>query len=76
MYKVLMEGGEVIWNCHTNQLRIRAVILPTSNSTNSNTVQIWTAIQKHHAVPVPLPRTLRRSTRIRRPRKPWSSRES
>ena len=70
MYKVSVEGSNVIWNRHANQLKVRAVILPTSsNSTNSNSS---TDTDNSTPVPMPVPPTLRRSTRIRRPRKPWS----
>ena len=70
MYKVSVEGSNVIWNRHANQLKVRAVILPTSsNSTNSNSS---TNTDNSTPAPVPVPPTLRRSTRIRRPRKPWS----
>ena len=71
MYKVLMEGSEVIWNHHANQLRVRAVILPTSNSADSNT-DTDTDRGSHLEALVPAPPTLRRLTRIRRPRRSWS----
>ena len=71
MYKVSMEGSEMIWNRHANQLRVRAVILPTSNSADSNT-DADTDRSSRPEAPVPVPPTLRSSTRIRRPRRPRS----
>ena len=57
MYKVSVEGNKVIWNCHANQLKVRAVILPTSsNSTNSNSS---TDTDNSTPAPVPVPPTLR-----------------
>ena len=68
MYKVSVEGSDRIWNRHANQLRVRAVVLPdsadSSISTNADTLEA--------PVPGPVPPTLRRSTRIRRPRRLWS----
>ena len=64
MYKVSVEGSSLIWNCHANQLKVRAVILPTSNSTDSN---FHTDNSSEAPVPGPVPPTLRRSTRLRNP---------
>ena len=73
MHKVSVEGSNVIWNDHANQLKVRAVILPTSsNSTDSNS-STNTDNSTEAPVPMPVPPTLRCSTRIRRPRKLCSS---
>ena len=64
MYTVTAEGSTTMWHRHANQLRVRSVILPSSNNEargNSDTT-----------TEAPAPFTLRRSTRIRRPRIPWS----
>ena len=64
MYTVTEEGSTVMWHRHANQLRVRSVILPSSSNEaggNSNTTTEAVA-----------PPVLRRSTRIRRPRIPWS----
>ena len=66
MYKVSVEGSNVIWSHHANQLKVKAIILPTSNSTNSNS-STNTDNSTEAPVPVPVPPTLRRLTRIRRP---------
>jgi len=66
MHTVTAEGSTAMWHHHANQLRIRSVILPTiasSNEASSNSDATTEA---------PAPLTLRRSTRIRRPRIPWS----
>ena len=68
MYKVSVEGSDRIWNRHANQLRVRAVVIPdsadSSISANADTLEA--------PVPGPVPPTLRRSTRIRRPRRLWN----
>ena len=69
MYKVSVEGSNVIWNCHVNQLKVRAVILPTSNSTDSHS---RTIPDNSSEPPVPVPPTLRCLTRIKKPRRPRS----
>ena len=41
MYTVTAEGSTAMWHRHANQLRVRSVILPSSNdeaSSNSNTM--------------------------------------
>ena len=68
MYKVSVEGSDRIWNRHANQLRVRAVVLPDSADSNIST----NADTLEATVPGPVPPTLRRSTRIRRPRRLWS----
>ena len=67
MYEVTEEGSTVMWRCHANQLRVRSVILPDSSNNNSNSSTSATNTAKPPASP-----TLRRSTRIRRPRISWS----
>ena len=64
MYKVTVEGSTTLWRRHANQLRVRSVILPTSNSSNHTNVNSPEA--------PPPPPTLRRSARIRKQRIPWS----
>ena len=64
MYKVTVEGSTTLWRRHANQLRVRSVILPTSNSSNDTNVNSPEA--------PPPPPTLRRSARIRKQRIPWS----
>ena len=65
MYIVTEEGSTAMWHGHANQLRVRSIILPSTvmsrAGSNSNTTTETAA-----------PPVLRRSTRIRRPRIPWS----
>ena len=67
MYKVAIEGSTVMWRRHANQLKVRSVILPDSSNNNSNSSTSTT-----NTAEPPAPLMLRRSTRIRRPRIPWS----
>ena len=72
MYKVTVQGKTVVWNRHANQLRIRSVTLPmpnTSDNSNSDSTSSPDPQNSQHESPTP---TLRRSSRIRKPRIPWS----
>ena len=72
MYNVTLEGKTVVWNRHADQLRIRSVALPTPNfSDNSNSDSTSFPISQNNQSESPTP-TLRRSSRIRKPRIPWS----
>ena len=70
MYEVSIDGKDVVWRRHANQLRTRFVSLPltdTPSTTNTNQGNVTDQNQ----VP-PESRVLRRSTRIRRPRVVWT----
>ena len=71
MYKVLIDGQTAVHCRHPNQLRTRLVILPSNdNSTTTGTSNQTSPTQnsgnQNH------PPVLRRSTRIRMVRRPWS----
>ena len=63
MYQVAVEGSTMIWHQHANQLRVRAMMLPDSNNNNSSSASTTNTAE---------PPILQRSTRIRKPRIPWS----
>ena len=62
MFEVNVEGKDFTWRRHANQLRTRLASLPlTSDTTSTN------ATEQSPNPPVPI--TVRRSTRVRKPRK-------
>ena len=72
MYKVTVQSKTVVWNHHANQLRIRSVTLlmpNTSDNSNSDSTSSPDPQKSQHESPTP---TLHRSSRIRKPRIPWS----
>ena len=66
--KVKIEGKDVIWRRHINQLRTRLTSLPFTMNSDSEPSQSDSASTTSHTVQPP---ALRRSTRIRRPRQVW-----
>ena len=64
MCTVTAESSTAMWHRHANQLRVRSVILSLSSNEASSNLDTTTEVQP--------PLTLRRSTRIQRPRIPWS----
>ena len=79
MHKVLIEGADTTWRRHVNQLKTRLVAwtlpdsLPVNSSesisppvTNNPSSASARAIQSRESVP------LRRSSRVPKPRRPWS----
>ena len=72
MYKVTLEGKAIVRNRHANQSCIRsAVTLPmpsTSDSSDSNLTPATESQNSQESAPP----VLRRSSRIRKSRIPWS----
>ena len=68
MCKVKIEGKDVIWRRHVNQLRTRLTSLPFTLNSDSEPSQSDSASTTSHIVQPP---ALRRLTRIRRPRQVW-----
>jgi len=75
MHKVVLEGKTIVWNRHANQLCIQSVILPIlntgNNSKNDSTRDLVSNSQNSQSESSPP--MLRRSSRICKPRIPWSS---
>ena len=70
MYEVSIDGKNVVWRRHANQLRTRFASLPlTENSSTTTNNQDHTT--DHSQVP-PTTRVLHRSTRARKPRVVWT----
>ena len=64
MYEVEIDGKNVIWRRHANQLRTRFASLPMTDTSSATTAD-------QNQAP-PEPRVLRRSTRVRKPRVVWT----
>ena len=64
MYEVEIDGKNVIWRRHANQLRTRFASLPMTDTSNVTTTD-------QNQAP-PESRVLRRSTRVRKPRVVWT----
>ena len=67
MFKVEIEGKDVIWCCHANQLRTRLASLPFTMNSDSEHSQDNPASTTFHTAQTPV---LRRSTGVRHPRVP------
>ena len=79
MHKVLIEGAGTIWRQHVNQLKTRLAAwsipdsLPVTNSsTNSPPVTNNPSSVSARAEQSREPAPLRRSSRVPKPRRPWS----
>ena len=70
MFKVEIEGKDMIWRRHANQLRTRLASLPFTMNTDSEHPQDNPASTTSHTTQTPV---LRRSNRVRRPRQMWVS---
>ena len=71
MYEVRVDGKDLIWRRHANQLRTKFAALPLAD-TPMPTVERNEAVTDQSQVPLNLEaRVLRRSTRVRKPRVPW-----
>ena len=69
MYKVSVDGKDVTWRRHANQLRTSFASLPLTAPPSTDTTQEQAPNQNQVS---PERSVLRRSTRVRKPRVPWA----
>ena len=80
MYKVLIEGQDMTWRRHANQLKTRLAawsipdsVQPTSQQSNDSQPPATNTPVTSSADPLPIKTVpLRRSSRVPKPRTPWS----